>query len=81
MIWDVELSQEANNYVVDSHPYNENVLTAIELLALTQDGLPTEGAYQILGSWYIWEVANHTVIYEKNGALMHIYIWLIKPMA
>jgi hypothetical protein len=42
MIWDIELSQEANNYAIDSHPYNEHVLMAIERLAFSQDGLPTE---------------------------------------
>ena len=79
MIWDVEFSQEANNYAIDSHPYNENVLIVIEKLAFTQNGLPTEGAYQILENWCIWEIADHTVVYEKTPALFHIYIWLIKP--
>lgn len=79
MIWDVEFSQEANNYAIDSHPYNENVLIAIEKLAFTQDGLPTEGVYQILENWCIWEIADQTVVYEKTPVLFHIYIWLIKP--
>ena len=79
MNWDIEFSQEANNYALDSHPYNEQVLSAIEELAFTQDGMPLDGAYQVLGDWCVWEVADHTVVYERAVALFHIYIWLIKP--
>ena len=81
MIWDVEFSQEASNYAIDSLPYNENVLIAIEKLAFSQDGLPTEGVYQLLENWCIWEIAEHTVVYEKTPVLFHMYIWLIKPTA
>jgi len=45
MIWNVEFSQEASNYAIDSHPHNENVLIAIEQLAFNPDGLPSEGTY------------------------------------
>lgn len=79
MTWDVEFSQEANNYAIDSQPYNENVLIAIEKLAFSEDGLPLEGAYQVLEHWCIWEIAEHTVVYERTPGLFHIYIWLIKP--
>jgi hypothetical protein len=79
MIWAVEFSQAANNYAIDSHPYNENVLNAIEQLALTPNGLPSEGVYQVLENWYLWEIADHTVVYEKTPVLFRIYIWLIKP--
>ena len=81
MIWDVEFSQEANNYAVDSYPYNEDVISAIEKLAFYQTGLPIEGVYQVLENWCIWEIANHTVVYEKTPIRLHIYIWLIKPLA
>lgn len=79
MIWDVELSQEASNYAIDSHPYNEHVLIAIEKLAFSQDGLPTEGTYQVVEHWCVWEIAEHTVVYEITPALFHLYIWLIRP--
>lgn len=81
MIWDVEFSQTVSNYAIDSHPYNENLLIAIEELAFSPDGLPNQSVYQILGNWCIWEIAGHTVAYEKTPALFHIYIWMIKPMA
>lgn len=79
MIWEIEFSQEANNYAIDSQPYNENVLMAIEKLAFSEAGLPSEGVYQVLEYWCIWEIADHTVVYERMPAFLHIYIWLIKP--
>lgn len=81
MIWDVELSQEASNYAIDSHPYNEVVLMAIEQLAFAEDGFPTEGTYQRLEIWCVWEIADHSVVYERTPKSFHIYIWLIKPTA
>lgn len=76
-MWEIEFSQEANNYALDSHPYNEDVLVAIENLAASEDGLPTEGVYQLLQQWCVWEIANHTVVYEREPNLL--YIWVIKP--
>ena len=79
-MWTIEFSQEANNYAIDSHPYNEAVLIAIEGLAASKDGLPTEGVYQLLESWCIWEIADHTVVYEKEDTNFYLYIWVVKPM-
>jgi len=42
-MWTLEYRQEASNYAIDSHPYNEAVLIAIETLAQTITGLPEEG--------------------------------------
>ena len=79
MIWDVEFSQEASNYAIDSHPYNENVLSAIEQLTINPNGLPNEGTYQLLEDWCIWEIAGHTVVYQIDTVIFHIYVWVIKP--
>lgn len=76
-MWEIEFSREANNYALDSHPYNEYVLIAIENLATSKDGLPSEGYYQLLEQWCIWEVAEHTVVYEREPQTL--YIWIIKP--
>ncbi len=78
-MWVIEFSQEASNYALDSLPYNEDVLTAIERLAFSRSGLPSEGFHQVLGMWCIWEVCEHTVVYEKTDHDQTIYIWLIKP--
>lgn len=76
-MWEIEFSQEANNYALDSHSYNEDILIAIENLAASSDGLPTEGTYQLLEQWCIWEIANHTVVYELDPHVL--YVWVIKP--
>ena len=39
-MWELTYNREANNYALDSYPYNEDVLVAIESLTLTKDGLP-----------------------------------------
>ena len=76
-MWTIEFSHEANNYAIDSHPYNEDVLIAIEELAFTEDGLPHKGVYRILNGRYVWDIAEHTVIYRQIDD--RLYIILIKP--
>ena len=76
-MWTIEFSQEANNYAIDSLPYNEDVLIAIERLAFQASGLPAEGTYYPIDELLIWEVAGHTVIYERGDDAL--YIWTIKP--
>jgi hypothetical protein len=78
-MWAIEFSQEASNYALDSLPYNEAVLIAIEKLAFSQDGLPAEGLFQAVDMWCVWEVSGHTVVYDKSDSDQTIYIWLIKP--
>ncbi len=78
-MWEIEFSREANNYAIDSHPYNEAVLLAIEQLAFSKDGWPSEGVYRALDNWCIWEIADHIVLYEKEDRTLYIYLWMIKP--
>lgn len=79
MVWEIEFSQEASNDAIDSLPYNEDVLVAIEKLAERQEGWPDEGSFQILEEWCIWEIAGHIVVYERERTVFHLYVWLIKP--
>ncbi|MBV7328253.1 hypothetical protein KFU94_08320 [Chloroflexi bacterium TSY] len=78
-MWQIEFSQEASNYAIDSHPYNEDVLIAIEKLAFTEDGFPEDGSYQTLEQWCVWEILDHVVVYERVNQVLYIYIWMIKP--
>ena len=79
-MWTVEYTQEAGNYAIDSHPYNEAVLIAIEALALTQTGLPTEGYTEMEEGRYLWEVANHQVICRRIPERKTIRILVLKPI-
>ena len=78
-MWEIEFSQRAGNYAVDSHPYNEDVLTAIMNLTQSSHGLPNMGNVQQLEEWCVWEIARHTVVYEIDEFGHMLYIWIIKP--
>jgi len=79
-MWEIEYSQEANNYAIDSHPYNEQVLLAIEDLASSPDGLPPENYTLLRYNLYLWLVADHEVIYERFTEENLLYIWIVKPL-
>ncbi len=64
-MWILNYAREANNYALDSHPYNEDVLIAIEVLAQTESGLPTENLWEWKPDHYIWEVAGHSVAFQR----------------
>lgn len=82
-MWEIKFTKEAANYAIDSHPYNEQVLIAIETLAFTATGLSSEGTYienddseDIL----IWEIADHLVYYQIFLQENRIRIEVIKPL-
>lgn len=79
-MWTLEYSPEAANYAIDSHPYNEAVLMAIETLAQTQTGLPSENCVQLAPGRYWWEVAGHQVLLKRTLARHTIRILVIKPL-
>lgn len=79
-MWALEYSQEASNYALDSYPYNEAVLMAIESLAQTKSGLPTEGYKQLAPGRYLWEVAGHQVLFRRRPERNVIRILVIKPL-
>lgn len=79
-MWEIEFSQEASNYALDSLPYNEDVLIAVERLIFAKNGLPTEGVYQTIEQWCIWEIADHMVVYDRDERMLQIYVWVIKPL-
>lgn len=79
-MWALEYNQEASNYALDSYPYNEEVLMAIESLAMTTEGLPTEAYIQLEPEYYLWEIAQHTVIFRRiMDETLRLRILVIKP--
>lgn len=80
-MWQIKYSDEAASYAIDSHPYNEDVLLAIEDLALMPTGIPKEHCELFEDpSTYLWEVADHEVIYERFTEENLLYIWIVKPL-
>ena len=80
-MWKLEYNQEASNYALDSYPYNEDVLIAIESLALTEEGLPSDLWTELEPEYYLWLVAQHIVLFRRIiGAESIIRILVIKPV-
>ena len=78
-MWELTYNREANNYALDSYPYNEDVLVAIESLTLTKDGLPAINFVKLEAEYYLWEVAQHSVLFQRIVDKMEIRILIIKP--
>ncbi len=64
-MWLLEYSREASNYAIDSHPYNENVLIAIEMLALTDTALRSNSV-ELEPGVYLWSIEGHLVVYKRR---------------
>jgi hypothetical protein len=84
-MWQLEFDREPGNYIIDSHPYNEAVLIALEDLALNAEGIPAEGCTQIEPGVYLWEVADHQVVYQRipgpEGTPHRLHVLILKPKA
>ena len=78
-MWRLTYNREANNYVLDSYPYNEDILMAIESLALSEDGLPTSHCVELDDDYYLWLVAQHSVVFQRIVSSREIRILIIKP--
>jgi hypothetical protein len=78
-MWRLLYNREASNYALDSYPYNEDVLVEIETLALTAEGLPANNYARLDSEYYVWEIAKHTVIFQRIVDKMEIRILVIKP--
>jgi hypothetical protein len=84
-MWQLEFDRKPGNYAIDSHPYNEAVLIALEDLALNAEGIHAEGCTQIEPGAYLWEVADHQVVYQRipspEGAPHCLRVLILKPKA
>jgi hypothetical protein len=80
-MWELEYSRAARNYALDSHPYNEDVLIAIELLAQSPSGIPQADYTESPPGEFLWEVAGHFVAFERvlfpRRKLRIVAIWPI----
>lgn len=80
-MWSIEYSREVRNYIYDSYPYTEAIWQAIKTLRQTKDELPAEGCRQLGLETYLWEVADHTVIYQRVVAQRKLVITVLKPFS
>jgi hypothetical protein len=64
-MWRIEYDKTVRNYIYDSYPYTERVWQAMKSLRTTADGLPVEGVQVLEPDVFLWEVAEHLVIYRR----------------
>jgi hypothetical protein len=81
MRWEIGFSIEASNYAIDSHPYNEAVLQAIEFLAFSEHGLPEEAVSELEPELYLWQVEQHEVFFQRFPTERRLWIAVLKPRA
>ncbi len=78
-MWAIEYEREVRNYIYDSYPYTETVWQAIKSLRHTVDGLPPANYIYVEPENYLWQVAGHQVIYQRNLAEHKLVFTVLKP--
>ena len=79
MLWRLKYSRETSNYVLDSLPYNEVVVNAIQRLAIMPSPYPPGIIQADVLDILIWRVAEHEVYYLVNEETLTITILAIHP--
>jgi hypothetical protein len=79
-MWEIRYSQEVRNYIYDSYPFTETVWKAIKSLRNIQDGIPSTKVQQLEPELYLWEVANHLVLYRRIEAERTLRFIIVKPL-
>ncbi len=77
----IELSQEAQNYLLDNGDLVEGVFQALKTLrdgVLGKNVIFTPNAHGL--DLFVWEVARHWVGFTLDAEAKHIRVVLIKPM-
>ena len=80
MLWRLEYSREANNYVLDSYPYNEAVVMAIQSLMLMPSPYPPGVTPSKIPGVMVWRVTDHDVYYRVNEDALILIILVIHPL-
>lgn len=78
-MWDVKYTKEVRNYIYDSYPYTEAVWQAVKTLRQTKDGLPPSEWKEREPNVFLWEVADHQVLYERNTEQRLLTVFVMKP--
>lgn len=78
-MWTVTYTKEVRNYIYDSYPYTETVWQAVKSLRQTTKGLPATGWKEKEPNVFLWEVADHQIISERNVDQRILNIFVMKP--
>ncbi len=80
-MWLIEYTKEVRNYIFDSYPYTHMVWQAIKSLCQTPSGISAQGCTQLEPNVFLWEVADHEVLYERNSDEHKLIVFVLKPSA
>jgi hypothetical protein len=80
MQWQLNYSREANNYALDSYPYNEALLNAIQGMIAMPSPYPAGVTRADHAGILIWQIADHAVYYQVNEESLTITILAIHPL-
>ncbi|MCE7989611.1 MAG: hypothetical protein DYG89_51340 [Caldilinea sp. CFX5] len=61
-----QYTKEVRNYIFDSYPYTEAVWQAVKSLRQTKHGLPASNWKEKEPGVFLWAVADHQILYERN---------------
>jgi hypothetical protein len=78
-MWEVKYTKEVRNYIYDSYPYTEAAWQAIKSLRKTKEGIPASGWNAKEPNVFLWEVADHQIIYERNVEQRILKVFVMKP--
>jgi len=80
-MWQIKYTKEVRNYIYDSYPYTEAVWQAVKSLWQTSEGLPLSGWKEKEPNVFLWEVADHQILYERDMEQRSLTIFVMKPRA
>lgn len=78
-MWAIEYKRDVRNYIYDSYPYTETVWQAMKALCYTADGLPPDNYTPLEPEVYLWQVADHQVVYHRDLAQHKLIFVVLKP--
>ena len=80
MTWELHYSRWVITYLVALRETGADVRRAIRSLQNTTDGFPPEGITQLEQNIYLWEVAGHLVIYERQPEQSRLRVVVVESM-
>jgi hypothetical protein len=80
MKWELHYSQQVIIYLVALREAGEEIRRAIRSLQDTEDGIPSNGITQPEPNIYLWEVADHLVVYHRQQEKSRIRIVVVESI-
>lgn len=76
--WKVDLSPEADAFVVGNAGLIDELVESIDSLAVTE-GLPDIGAMEFEPNLFLWLTADHIIVYRRFPKAKNVRVITIKP--